>query len=141
MLVDFLIFAKWWKFSIIISLIFILKFQKIWIRFIMISKIKLKNFQINLMLELFMWLVLEWFKLLLNFYILGVSFFLWNFLSQIFGNFYVVYFFSSIWTIFSNFSSTRIVKLGIFTTKKTMLVLGWGAWGCISTIQTQNFTN
>ncbi len=36
------------------SLIFILKFQKHWIRFMMISKLELKYFQINLMLQLFM---------------------------------------------------------------------------------------
>ncbi len=50
------------------SLIFVLNFQKTWIRFIMISKIKLKIFQINLMLELFMCLMLELLKLLKNFY-------------------------------------------------------------------------
>ncbi len=47
----------------ITSLKFILNFQKNWIRFIMISKIKLKSFHINLMLELFMCLMLELLKL------------------------------------------------------------------------------
>jgi len=42
------------KKPLITSLIFILKFQKHWIRFMMISKIELKYFQINLMLELFL---------------------------------------------------------------------------------------
>jgi hypothetical protein len=41
-------FAKWWKFSTIkksvTSLIFILNFQKAWIRFIVISKIKINFF-------------------------------------------------------------------------------------------------
>jgi hypothetical protein len=59
----FLMFAKWWKFSTkknsITLIIFILNFQKNWIRFIMISNIKLKSFQIILLLELFMFLMLE----------------------------------------------------------------------------------
>jgi len=50
------------------SLIFILKFQKNWIRFIMISKVELKSFQISLMLELFMCLMLELLGLSQNFY-------------------------------------------------------------------------
>ncbi len=66
------VFAKWWKFTTknksVASLIFVLNFQKTWIRFIMISKIKLKSFQINLMLELFMCLMLESLKLFYNFY-------------------------------------------------------------------------
>jgi hypothetical protein len=45
-------------------------------RFIMISNIKLKIFQIKFMLELFMYLMLELLELLSNFYSLGVSFFL-----------------------------------------------------------------
>jgi hypothetical protein len=53
----FFMFAKWWIFitkkKSITLLIFILDFQKNWIRFIMILKIKLKIFQINLMLEFF----------------------------------------------------------------------------------------
>jgi hypothetical protein len=63
MLMVFLMFAKWWKFSTkknsITLIIFILNFQKNWIRFIMISNIKLKSFQIILLLELFMFLMLE----------------------------------------------------------------------------------
>jgi hypothetical protein len=68
MLMAFLVFAKWWKFTIKKSLIIILKFQKNWIRFIMISNIECKSFQINLMLELFMCLMLEFLNLNLNFY-------------------------------------------------------------------------
>jgi hypothetical protein len=44
---------------LVMSLIFILNFQKNWIRFMMISTIELKSFQINLVLELFMCLRLE----------------------------------------------------------------------------------
>jgi len=51
------------KCFLVTSLIFILKFQRKWIRFIMIWKIKLKIFQINLMLKLFMFLMLELLKL------------------------------------------------------------------------------
>ncbi len=43
MLMAFHMFAKWWKFTtqknLVTSLIFILKFQKNWVMFIMISKI------------------------------------------------------------------------------------------------------
>jgi hypothetical protein len=42
------------KKNLVTSLIFILRFEKHWIRFMMISKIELKCFQINLMLELFL---------------------------------------------------------------------------------------
>jgi hypothetical protein len=42
----------------------------------MISNIEFKSFQINLMLELFICLMLESLVLLLNFYSLGVTFFL-----------------------------------------------------------------
>jgi hypothetical protein len=51
------------KKNLVASLIFIFKIEFFWIRFIMISKIKLKIFKINLMLELFMCLMLELLKL------------------------------------------------------------------------------
>jgi hypothetical protein len=47
------------KKHLVTSFIFILKFQKHWIRFMMISNIELKFFQLNLMLEFFMCLRLE----------------------------------------------------------------------------------
>jgi len=47
-----------------------------------ISKIELKCFQINLTLELFMCLRLELLELLLNFYTLGVTFFLLKFFAR-----------------------------------------------------------
>jgi hypothetical protein len=79
MLMVFFMFAKWWKFTTkkisYINNINIFKFSKKRIRFIMISKILLKNFQINLILELFMCLMLELLKFLLVFYSLGVTFF------------------------------------------------------------------
>jgi len=61
------------------SLIFILKFQKHWIGFMMISKIELKRFQINLMLELFMRLRLELLELIKKIYSLRVTCFFSNF--------------------------------------------------------------
>jgi hypothetical protein len=77
-------FAKWWNSNkSVTSLLFILNFQKNWIRFIMISKIKLKKFQVNLMLKLFIYLMLELLKLLLNFYSLSNLFSL-KFLLSIF---------------------------------------------------------
>jgi hypothetical protein len=57
MLMALPMFTKWWKITTmkksITSLIFILNFQKKGIRFIMISKIKLKIFQINFMFKSF----------------------------------------------------------------------------------------
>ncbi len=50
------------KKHLVTSLIIILVFQKNWIRFMMISKIELKCFQINLVLELFMCLRLQLLK-------------------------------------------------------------------------------
>jgi hypothetical protein len=41
------------KKPLVTSLIFILKFEKNWIKFIVISKIELKCFEINLMLDVF----------------------------------------------------------------------------------------
>jgi hypothetical protein len=52
------------KKPLVTSSIFILNLKKNWIRFMMISKIKLKCFQINLMLELFMCLRLKLLELL-----------------------------------------------------------------------------
>jgi len=114
-------FAKWWKFTTkkhtVTSLIFILNFQEKRIRFIMISNIELKSFQINLMLELFMCSMLESLVLLLNFYSLGVTFFFWNLWFQIFFQFFYSLHFFWICTIFSIFFPTRIAKLGKFETK------------------------
>jgi hypothetical protein len=57
MLMALLVFTKWWKFTTkknsFTSLIFILNFQKNWIKFAMISNIKFKSFQIDLMLRFF----------------------------------------------------------------------------------------
>ncbi len=81
-------FAKWWKFTMkekfnyIINIFF--NFQKKLIRFVMISNIELKSFQINFMLKLFMCLMLESLEFILNFYSLKVTFFLSNFLTHCF---------------------------------------------------------
>jgi hypothetical protein len=61
------------KKNLVTSLLFILKFQINWVMFIMISKIKHKIFQINLILELFICLILEWLELLKNLYSLYIS--------------------------------------------------------------------
>jgi hypothetical protein len=69
MLIVLFMFAKLWKFTqkktfgYIINIYF--KFQKIWIKFMMISEIEFNCFQINFMLELFMCLRLELLKLLI----------------------------------------------------------------------------
>jgi hypothetical protein len=73
-------FAKWWKFitkkNSVTSLIFILNFQQNWIRFIMISKIILKSFQINLLFEFFYVFNIGIIKINLKFYSLGIIIFL-----------------------------------------------------------------
>ncbi len=70
----------------------------------MISKIELKCFKINLMFELFMCLRLELLKLLLNFYSLGVikknQIFHSNFLASFFC-FFVFFEFSLFFPFFS----------------------------------------
>jgi len=85
-----------------------------------ISKIKLKKFQINLTLEFC--LRLELINLIKFFYSLGVTFFLSNLWFQIFGIFFVVYIFFWICKIVSIFFPTRITKLKKIETKKNMLV-------------------
>ncbi len=63
MLMAFLMFAKWWKFTTKKTLNYIIniyfEFLKNWIKLTMISKIELKSFSVNLMLELFICLMLE----------------------------------------------------------------------------------
>jgi hypothetical protein len=61
------------KKHVVISLIFISKIQKNWIRFMVISKIELKLFQINLMFKFFMCLKLELLELIKKFYLLGIT--------------------------------------------------------------------
>jgi hypothetical protein len=80
-LMAFFMIVKWWKFTTkksITLLIFILNFQKNWIRFIVISKIRLKSLKINLMFKIFMCLMLHLLRLHLNFYSLEGTFFLSN---------------------------------------------------------------
>jgi hypothetical protein len=88
MVVVFFMFAKWWKFTIIKKIGFIIsiyfKFSTNWIRFIMISKIKLRIFQVSLMLKFFICLILELLKLLLNFYSLRITFFFFEFCDFMF---------------------------------------------------------
>ncbi len=72
-------FVKWWKFATKNKtfgtwLTFILNFQKNWIRFMMISNIELKWFQIDLMLELFICWRLKLLELFLKNYSLGITF-------------------------------------------------------------------
>ncbi len=121
-------FAKWWKFTkkkiSIISLIFISKFQKNWIRFIVISKIEFKNFQINLMLEIFMCLMLEFKKLFENFFSLRITFFLKRNLSQFFDFFFLTFFleFALFFPYFPNMNcQVRKIK-----NQKHVLVVGGG---------------
>jgi hypothetical protein len=90
MLMALFMFKKWWKVTTkkplgyIIDIYFKFSKKK---RFMIISKIELKCFQINLTLELFMCLRLELLELLFNFYTLGVTFFLSKNLSQFLAKF------------------------------------------------------
>ncbi len=117
-------FTKWWTFtttktfSYIINIYF--KLKKNWIRFMMISKIELKCFQMNLMLELFMCLSLKLLELFKKNYSLGVTSFFSNFWSQLFGKCFVFYIFPWICTIFSIFSRTN--------SKPKKHVRGGGGW-------------
>jgi len=71
--------------------------------------------------------MLELLELILNFYLLGVTFFLWNLWFQ-----FVVYIISWICIIFCFFSPTRIAKLRKFKTKKTcQLCMKGGEGGVI----------
>ncbi len=119
-------FTKWWKFTtkkpLVTSLIFILNFQKNWIRFMMISKIELKRFQINLMLELFMCLRLKLLELLFKNYSLGVTCFFSNSWSQLFAKCFVFY-------IFLEFALFFPFFLEQIRNQKNMLVEGSGGGG------------
>jgi hypothetical protein len=98
-----------------------------------ISKIKFKSFQINLMLELFMCVILELLELLfklleflLNFYSFRVILFFFKFVITTFWHFFCCLHFSLNLHYFFIFFPTRIAKLGKFETKKTCWLWGGG---------------
>jgi len=93
----------------------------------MISKIELKCFQINLMLELFMCWRLKLLELFKKIYSSRMTFYFFKFLVPIFWQvfFFVVYIFLWICIIFSIFFQTKIAKLKI-QNQKNMLVGGTG---------------
>jgi hypothetical protein len=138
MLMAFLMFAKWRKFitksKSITSLIFFSIFKFIFIRFIMISKINLKNFQISLKLKLFMYLMLELLELLLNFYSLGITFFLWDLWFQFFDFLLFFTFFLNLHYVF-HFFPNKNCQVQKFETKKICRLRcargtgGGGLWG------------
>jgi hypothetical protein len=104
MLMAFLMLAKWWRFitpkNSITSLIFILNLKKL-DKVYNNLKIKLKYFQINLVLEFFMCLMLQLLELLSKLLFIKNSFFSLKFMISSFGNFFIVYIYSSICIIFS----------------------------------------
>ncbi len=112
------------KKPLVTSLIFILDFQKNWIRF-MISKIELKCFQIKLMLEMFMCLRLELLELLLKIYSLGVTFF-FKFLILISWQVFYCLHFSLNFQYFFHFFPIRITKLRKFEINLTCWLGGGG---------------
>ncbi len=90
-------------------------------------KIKFSNFQINLIQTFLMCLMLELLQLLLIFYSLGVTFFLWNLWFQFFFHFLNLGYF------FKNFP-TKIAKLRKLKTKKICWLCVWG-WGVIQVFE------
>jgi hypothetical protein len=91
-------------FGYIINIYF--HFKKNWIRFMMISKIAIECFQINLMLNLLMHLRLELLKLVLNIYSLGVTFFF---------NFFI----PNVWQVLCHTNFLEFVFFFIFSSTKT----------------------
>ncbi len=118
----------------ITSLKFILNFQKNWIRFIMISKIKLKSFHINLMLELFMCLMLELLKLSKFFLLSRGNLFSLKFVISIFWQLFFEF------ALFFHFFPTRIAKWSKFETKNICWLRRGGREGGDPTIETKKFT-
>ncbi len=94
-------------------------FSKKRIRFIVISKIELRKFQINLMLKFC--LSLELLKLIWNFYSLRVTIFSFNFDFKILATFCCLQFFLP-FAFFSNFFQFFFINLSKFDTKKNMVV-------------------
>ncbi len=86
----------------------------------MISKIELKCFQINLMFESFTCLRLELLELFLKIYSLKENS---NFWSQVFGKFFVVYIFPWIYTFFHVFPNKNR-QVNEIQNQKTMLLKG-----------------
>ncbi len=84
----------------------------------MISKIELKCFQINLMLELFMCLRFKLLNLFLKIYSLGATMFFSKKLSQLLASFLLFTFFLNL-HYFLHIFPTTFAKLRKFETKKT----------------------
>jgi hypothetical protein len=111
----------------ITSLIFISKFQKNWIRFIVISKIEFKSFQINLMLEFFMCLMLELFKNFEKKISLRIIFFLKRNLFQFFDNFFFGHFSLNLHYCFPYFPNMNCQVRKIKNQKHVLVVGGGGS--------------
>jgi hypothetical protein len=140
MLMALLMWTKWWKFSTkkqsVTSLIFIVNFQKTWIQFIAISKIKINFFQINLMLEFF----------LFNVGIIRITFKLLSIRSNLFSLKFVI---SNFWQFFCylhfflnfhyffHFFPNKNCQVKKIQNQNNMLVVERGG---NPIIQTQNFT-
>jgi hypothetical protein len=122
MLMALLMFVKWWnfttnkKFSYIINIYFI--FQKIWIRFIMISKIKLYFFSNKFKVAIFYMFNVGIIIIILKIYSLQITFFLRIFYLKFFTK-KTLHFFLEFALFLSFFFQTRIVKLKKIKTIKT----------------------
>jgi hypothetical protein len=108
---------------LVTSLVYIFILKNHWIKFMMISKIDLKCFQINFMLNVFMCLRSELLKLFLIFYSLGVRFFFQIFDPNFFAIFLLFKNFLEFVLFFQKTVPTRIGKLKKIEIKK-MLVGG-----------------
>ncbi len=133
-------FIKLWKFTskrkpLVTSILFILHFQKNWITFMMISKIKLKIFQINLILEFFTW---EWLELLLKFYSLEKHLFFNKHYPNFLAGFLLFTYFLEFALFFSIFFLNKNCQIKKFWNQKTCWLRGEGV---NPTIQSQKFTN
>jgi len=91
----------------------------------MISKIKVKSFQINLTLELFMCLMLKLIELFLNLYWLGIMFFKKNCDLNILTNFLLFKFSLEVAPFFPFFPKKNSQVRKIWN-QKNMLVVGEG---------------
>jgi len=108
---------------LVTSLIYIFILKNHWIRFMMISKIELKCFQINFMPKVFMCLRSELLKLLLIFYSLGVRFFFQIFDPKFLASFLLFTIFLEFVLFFQKKFPTRIGMLKKIEIEK-MLVRG-----------------
>jgi hypothetical protein len=132
MLMALLMFVKWWNFttnktlSYIINFYFI--FQKNWIRFIMISKIKLYFFSNKFEVGIFYMFNVGIIRIILKFYSLGITFFLRIFYLKFFTKKNLHFFLE--FALFLSFFPNKNCQVKKNQNQKNMLVVeGEGGGG------------